>query len=97
MNQKGPSGRKVNIQLRQLYQLMQTTITISDKTRARLADYRLGNLTYDDVLNLFMDRVDLEDISVEHVLEHYRRLADFKGVPAEEVQARIAKRLAGKR
>ena len=74
---------------------MATTITIDEKTKQRLVDYKLGDWTYDDVLNMLMDEVSIEDISIEHIREHYRRLDDFKGVNKEEFKKRFEKRLKG--
>ena len=34
-----------------------------------------------------------EDISADHVREHYLRLAGFKGIDKEEFKARVRKRL----
>jgi len=68
---------------------MPTTITLSDQTKKRLADYKFADWTYDDVLNMFMDRVSIEDISAEHIKEHYRRFFDFKGIPKDEFKARM--------
>ena len=73
---------------------MSTTITIGNKTKDRLADYKFGNLTFDDVLNMLMDRVSIEDISAEHIKEHYHRLAEFKGIPKEEFKSRIRERIS---
>ncbi len=72
---------------------MPTTITINEKTKERLSDYKLGNWTFDDVLNMLMNRVSIEDVSAEHIKEHYHRLADFKGIPKEEFKSRIKKEL----
>lgn len=72
---------------------MPTTITIDVETKKRLADYKLGGWTYDDVLNMIMDRVSIEDISAEHIREHYRRLGDFEGLTKEEFRKRLEKRL----
>jgi len=58
---------------------MPTTITINKTTKERLSDYKFGDWTFDDVLNMLMDKISIEDISAEHIKEHYRRLADFKG------------------
>lgn len=69
-----------------------TTITIHASTKKRLADYKWGDKTYDDVLNLLMDRVSLEDISREHIREHYRRLGSFEGVPKDEFKARVLRK-----
>lgn len=68
---------------------MPTTITISDKTKGRLSDYKFGDWTYDDVLNMLMDRVSIEDISSEHIKEHYRRLSEFQGISKDEFKSRV--------
>ncbi len=72
---------------------MATTITVDKKTKERLEDYKLGNWTYDEVLQMLMDKVSLEDITAEHLKEHYRRLEDFKGVSKEEFKKKLQKRL----
>ena len=72
---------------------MVTTITLDMKTKERLADYKYGDMTYDEVLNMLMDKVSIEDISAEHIKEHYRRLDDFKGLSKEEFNKRLHKRL----
>lgn len=69
-----------------------TTITVRSSTKRRLADYKWGERTYDDVLNILMNRVPLEDISREQIREHYRRLKGFQGVPKEEFKAKVAAR-----
>ena len=66
-----------------------TTITVRTSTKKRLSDYKWGDRTYDDVLNVLMDRVPLEDISREQVREHYRRLKTFEGVSKEEFKAKV--------
>jgi len=63
---------------------MATTITIHESTKARLDDYKMGRKTYDELLNSFMDEIDIEDIAKEHIKEHYRRLENFDGIPADE-------------
>ncbi len=72
---------------------MATTITIDTKTKERLTDYKYGNMTYDELLNMLMDKVSIEDISAEHISEHYRRLDNFKGLSKEEFKKRLQKRL----
>lgn len=52
---------------------------------------RLGS--YDHVLNALMDRVAIEDIALEQILEHYRRLDKFQDVSANLIRARLRKRL----
>lgn len=69
-----------------------TTITLRTSTKRRLADYKWGDGTYDDVLNMLMDRVPLEDVSREQVREHYRRLRTFQGIPKEEFKASVKAR-----
>jgi len=66
-----------------------TTITVRTSTKKRLSDYKWGDRTYDDVLNVLMDRVPLEDISREQIREHYRRLKTFEGVSREELKAKV--------
>lgn len=75
---------------------MPTTITINDKTKERLSDYKFGDWTFDDVLNMLMNRVSIEDISAEHIKEHYRRLADYKGISKEEFKSRMRKRASSR-
>ena len=70
---------------------MPTTITINDITKERLSDYKLGDWTFDDVLNMLMNKVSLEDVSADHIEEHYRRLANFKGVSKSDFISRINK------
>ncbi len=73
-----------------------TTITVRASTRKRLADYKWGDRTYDDVLNMLMDRVSLEDVSRDQIREHYRRLETFQGVAKEEFKAKLrARRKSG--
>jgi len=76
--------------------IMPTTITINDKTKERLSDYKFGDWTFDDVLNMLMNRVSIEDISAEHIKEHYRRLADYKGISKEEFKSRMRKRASSR-
>ena len=66
-----------------------TTISVRTSTKKRLSDYKWGDRTYDDVLNVLMDRVPLEDISREQVREHYRRLKTFEGVSRDEFKAKV--------
>jgi hypothetical protein len=80
------------IAIKTIVLIMPTTITINKKTKERLSDYKFGDLTFDDVLNMLMDRISIEDISAEHIKEHYRRLANFKGISKEEFKSRIKKR-----
>jgi len=68
-----------------------TTISLQSDTKERLDDYKMGNMTYDDLLNVFMDMVAIEDISEEHIKEHYRRLETFRGVTKDEFKKRYQK------
>ena len=70
-----------------------TTITLKQKTKTRLSDYKHGDRSYDEIINMLMDKVPLEDITEEHLQEHYRRLKDFKGVSKEEFKKRMKKHL----
>jgi hypothetical protein len=73
-----------------------TTITVAASTRERLSDYKRGDATFDDVLNFLMDQVPIEDIAYDQIVEHYRRLATFRGEPANKMLDRIQKRLGAK-
>ena len=73
--------------------IMATTITVEVKTKERLADYKYGDMTYDNLLNMLMDKIAIEDISAEHIREHYRRLDDFKGLSKAEFEKRLRKKL----
>jgi hypothetical protein len=49
----------------------------------------MGNMTYDRLLNAFMDEISIEDISERHIREHYHRLATFRGVPLEDFKRQL--------
>ncbi len=70
-----------------------TTITIKKETKERLADYKFGEETFDDVLNHLMELVPIEDISKEHIRRHYDRLKTFRGLSKDEFKKRMKKRL----
>lgn len=53
-----------------------TTLTVQEATRRRLASYKRGNRTFDQVLNTLMDAVPLEEMMAEEIAEHYRTLND---------------------
>jgi hypothetical protein len=36
--------------------IVPTTITINERTKARLSDYKFGDWTFDNVLNMLMDK-----------------------------------------
>ena len=74
--------------------IMVTTITIKENTKARLSDYKFGNWTFDDTLNMLMDKVSIEDISAKHIQEHYQRLTDFKGTSKDEFKSRIMNKIS---
>ena len=68
---------------------MTTTICIKEKTKKRLIEYKIGKMTYDDVLNYLMDTVEMEDIAEEDIKEHYRRLETFDPVSKDELKKMI--------
>ena len=74
-----------------------TTLTIRDATRRRLADYKRGDSTFDDVLNRLMDQVPLEDVMEDDIREHYKRLAEGEWVSADEMKARLGRMLEERR
>ena len=68
---------------------MTTTICIKEETKKRLNEYKIGKMTYDDVLNYLIDTVEMEDIAEEDIKEHYRRLETFDPVPKDEFMKMI--------
>jgi hypothetical protein len=72
-----------------------TTVTIREATRRRLAAYKRGDSTFDDLLNRLMDKVDVEDVMAEDVAEHYRLLNDPEGEWVDGLQ--VAAWLRGQR
>jgi predicted CopG family antitoxin len=74
-----------------------TTLTIRESTRRRLADYKRGDSSFDDVLNRLMDQVPLEDVMEDDIREHYERLASGEWISAEEFKGRIARMLDERR
>ncbi|MBI5000196.1 MAG: hypothetical protein HZB92_01520 [Euryarchaeota archaeon] len=71
-----------------------TTISVRPETKDRLSDYKLGEQSYDQILNYLMDNVALEDVSREHLKRHYERLKSFDGVSKEEFKKRALRRLS---
>lgn len=69
--------------------VMATTITVSERTRRRLAGYKHGEQTFDTVLNALMDAVPVEDVAAIQIAEHYRRMNDPRPMAAEEFVARL--------
>ena len=68
---------------------MATTISIKEETKKRLNKYKIGEMTYDDVLNYLIDTVEMEDIAEEDIKECYRRLETFDPVPKDEFKKMI--------
>ncbi len=61
-----------------------TTITVREETKKRLDSYKIGEMTYDDLLNYLMDTIPTEDIDKEDIKEHYRRLETFKPLSKDD-------------
>jgi len=55
------------------------TIPVRPTTWRRLMDYKMGEATFDDVLNELMDNVPIEVFSKKLIEEHNRRLRTFEG------------------
>ena len=83
-----PTMKTINI-IKTIITIMTTTISIAEKTKVRLNDYKMGNMTYDDLLNVFMDAISIEDIAKEHIEEHYKRLKTFKAVSKNDFKKRL--------
>jgi len=75
--------------------IVPTTITVSERTRKRLAAYKRGDSTFDDLLNRLMDEVELEDVMAEDLAEAYRRLHDPKAEWVDGLE--VVKWLRGER
>jgi hypothetical protein len=74
-----------------------TTLTLREATRRRLADYKRGDSSFDDVLNRLMDAVPIEDTMEDDIREHYKRLAEDDWVSANELKERLARMLEERR
>ncbi len=83
------TSQTINI-IKTINTMMTTTVSINEQTKSRLNDYKMGNMTYDDLLNYLMDVVSIEDVSKEHIEQHYKRLKTFKGVSKEEFKKRLS-------
>lgn len=68
---------------------MTTTISIHDETKQRLNDYKMGSMTYDDLLTYFMDAITLEELAEEHVRKHRERLHTFQAVSKDDFKKRL--------
>jgi len=68
---------------------MTTTVSINKQTKERLEFYKMGNMTYDELLNYFMDVISIEDVSKKHIEEHYKRLKTFDGISKDEFKKRL--------
>ena len=54
----------------------------------RILQSRLGfRFLFQGFFMLHIDLVSIEDISAEHIREHYYRLAEFKGILKEEFKS----------
>ncbi len=69
--------------------IMTTTISIHDETKQRLNDYKMGSMTYDDLLTYFMDAITLEELAEEHVRRHRERLQTFQAVSKDDFKKRL--------
>ena len=70
--------------MRTTVKIMTITITVREETKKRLDDYKIGEMTYDDLLNYLMDTIPTEDIAEEDIKEHYRRLETFKPLSKDD-------------
>ena len=70
--------------MRTTVKIMTTTITVREETKKRLDNYKIGEMTYDDLLNYLMDTIPTEDIAKEDIKEYYRRLETFKPLSKDD-------------
>jgi predicted CopG family antitoxin len=68
------------------------TIPVRPTTWRRLMDYKMGEATFDDVLNELMDNVPIEVFSKKLIEEHNRRLRTFEGRSWRKVKDEIEAR-----
>jgi hypothetical protein len=68
------------------------TVPVRPSTWRRLMDYKMGEATFDDVLNELMDNVPIEVFSKNLIAEHYKRLRTFEGRPWRKVKDEIEAR-----
>jgi len=68
------------------------TIPVRPSTWRRLMDYKMGEATFDDVLNELMDNVPIEVFSKRLIEEHYQRLRTFEGRPWRKVKDELEAR-----
>jgi hypothetical protein len=62
-----------------------TTVPVRSDTLRKLKSYKVGDATYDDVLNELM-----EEVPPPHFWrEHYRRLHEEPSIPLAEVRRRL--------
>jgi hypothetical protein len=62
-----------------------TTVPVRSDTLRKLKSYKVGDATYDDVLNELMEEVP----PPRFWREHYRRLHEDKSIPLAEVRRRL--------
>ena len=77
------------INIKNIKSIMTTTISIHDETKQRLNDYKMGSMTYDDLLTYFMDAITLEELAEEHVRRHRERLQTFQAVSKDDFKKRL--------
>lgn len=65
---------------------MTATIQLKEGTKRRLDDFKMDEMTYDDLLNYFMDTLSKEDPVEEKIKEHYRRLETFRPLSKDDIK-----------
>lgn len=89
----GPlAGPKVNYNYANQCNTVQAkyhTIPVKPSTWVRLKDYKMGDATYDEVLNQLMDALPLEKVSKRFLAEHDRRLKEFQGSEWRAARGRL--------
>ncbi len=65
---------------------MTATIQLKEETKRRLDDFKMDEMTYDDLLNYLMDTLSIEDPVEEEIKEHYRRLETFRCLSKDDIK-----------
>ena len=64
-------------------------VPVREDTFERLRAYKMGDSTFDELLNELMDSVPIEAVAAAAVREHKRRMKTFKGRPWRSVRSSL--------
>ena len=64
-------------------------VPVREDTFERLRAYKMGDATFDALLNELMDAVPIEKVAARAVREHKRRMKTFKGRDWRDVRSSL--------